>query len=309
MDTERWDKVSHEIEAHRWAAFDRWRGLFQKALAQRDIVALDNLVHPLCLPPKASGDTPLEQAILDGSLWGVERLMGLGHVPSGSSLDTFFSRCVGYERAPDVLLDMWQAWLPWLAQQDLAFRSQALASFVDWSRPYRPNVDDGQMYGRTTFDKGIDWESLQVSAWAKGCWDVPIELQERKGDPLWRNEGILSPIQRAWLGGGPELIGRFLDEGASPHKLHPTSALPQWSLASMFAFLEQAKAKERGGKHSCPALGGSQFEGVFPLPETALGAMFSQPEAWKRVQQKMRILALHEGLPLPSSRASPSPRF
>lgn len=309
MDTDYWGNRDHAVESQRWQEFDRWCELLRHAFKQRDASAVEALLQPLALPYRTSGDTPLERAILCRSMWGINHLMDLGHTPSPSNLDTFFFVSVGSKEQPAVLLDMWQAWLPWLAQQDLAFRSQILASFVDWSRPYRPNVDDGQMYGRTAFDKGIDWESLQVSGWAKGCWDVPMELQERKGDPLWRNEGILSPIQRAWLGGGPELIERFLDEGASPHKLHPTSALPQWSLASMFAFLEQAKAKERGGKHSCPALGGSQFEGVFPLPETALGATFSQPEAWKRVQQKMRVLALHEGLPLPSSRASPSPRF
>lgn len=309
MDTDYWGNRDHAVESQRWQEFDRWCELLRHSFKQRDASAVGALLQPLALPHRASGDTPLERAILCRSMWGIEHLLALGLVPSTSNLDTFFFVCVGSKEQPAVLLDMWQAWLPWLEQQDLAFRSQVLASFIDWSRPYRPHFDDGQMYGRTTFAKGIDWESLQVSAWAKGCWDVPVELQEREGDPLWRNEGILSPVQRAWLGKGTELIGRLLDEGASPHRLHPASALPQWNLASMWDFLNQAKGKGRVPKHSCPALKGSQFEGPFPLPETALGATFGQPAGWEKVQKKMRVLALREGLPLPSSRASPSPRF
>lgn len=314
MDTKRWDNVNHEIEARQWAAFDDWRGHFQKALIQRDIVAIEDLAHPSRLPPKALSDTPLEQAILGVSLWGVERLLELGHVPSRSNIDIFFSRCVGYEKDSGVMLDIWQAWMPWLEQQDVALRGHALASFLWWARPYKAN--DKGLCARIPLKSGIGWESLRVSEWAQGCWDIPVLLQEREGDPFWVCEGVLSPLQRAWLGQGTTLIERLLEAGASPDRLHPTSALPQWSLPSLCEVFEQAMKEkwdsDQRREHASQAnqaWNNTPSGEPHPVSHAMLRASLFQLGWWTGVLQQLRAARLNQSLPAASLRVSPAPRF
>lgn len=311
MDTERWDNENHEIQARQWAAFDHWRGLFQKALVRHDIAAIEELAHPLCLPPKAFADTPLDHAILCGSLWGVEHLMGQGHMPSESNLDTFFYRCVGYDKTLGSPLDMWQAWMPWLEQQDVALRGHALASFLWWARPYR--VNDQGLWGRDPLRSGISWESLRVSEWAQGCWDIPVLLQERSGDPFWVCEGLLSPLQRAWLGQGAALIERLLEAGASPDQLHPTSALPQWSLASVCEVFEQA-LKERWDsdqrrEQAAPSWNNNPLGAPHPVSHAMLRTSLPHLGRWTGVLQQLRVARLNQALPAAALRVAPVPRF
>lgn len=311
MDTDRWDNVNHQIEADQWAAFDYWHSRFQKALVRRDIAAIEDLAHPSYLPPKAFSDTPLNEAILCGSLWGVEHLMGQGRMPSESNLDTFFYHCVGYDKTPGVLLDMWQAWMPWLEQQDVALRGHALASFLWWARPYK--VNDQGLCGRAPLMSGLSWESLQVSEWAQGCWDIPVLLQERVGDPFWVCEGLLSPLQRAWLGQGTALIERLLEAGASPDRLHPTSALPQWRLTSVCELFEQALKEgwdsDQRREQATPAWNNTPSGHPHPVSHAMLRACLPQLGRWMGVLQQLRVARLNQALPAAALRVTPAPRF
>jgi len=293
---------------------DQWREGLRKAFRNQDVPALDALLHAHASNASLYPLAPLECAIRFQSVWGVEQLLERGHHPSLRNLGTFFDECLASVRPRSVtVLDIWNAWLPWLEQQDDAFRGRALALFVDRARPCEVR-SDGTMNVLFPLVRAITWESLSVSRWGQGCWeavvsDVVTDTPEGETPPP-----ALSPLQRAWLGDGHVLVEHLLKEGTSPHRVHPHSALPHWSLASLWGVLETASqekwSEEEVRQARCQVLSENAFGEAFPAePSAALLANFRSPERWKKVRNLLKHDALEQALPLPLRRPLPKPRF
>jgi len=292
----------------------QWREQLRLALQKKDGHALDEALGVHTSNPDLYSSTPLTSAVQFGSAWGVEQILERGHCPTMRALGTFFDEGLASAGRPaSTLVGMWNAWLPWLGQQDHAFRSRALALFVDRARPCEVN-SQGKMQVLFPLARAITWDSLSVSQWGQGCWesvvsDVIMDTPDGEQAPA-----ALSPLQRAWLGDGHALVERLLKEGASLHRVHPTSALPHWSLASLWEFLDTAHGEgwtqEQLRQAPCPALKGSALgEAFFREAEGALLANFKYPGLWRGVRAILKEDALEQALPAPLNRPSPKPRF
>lgn len=115
----------------------QWREQLRLALQKKDGRALEEVLSIHTSNPALYSSTPLASAIQFGSTWGVEQILERGHRPTMRTLGTFFDEGLASVGHPaSALMGMWNAWLPWLGQQDHAFRGRALALFVDRACPW-----------------------------------------------------------------------------------------------------------------------------------------------------------------------------